>query len=82
MKAITTSLSVLALAAAVSVGCSDSGTGLVGEKPGERRTPSASPPTAVPDAPARSQGGGTTDTTPVPAPPPSTTSPSDRPASR
>ena len=82
MKAITTGLSILALAAAVSVGCSDSGTGRVGDKPGERRTPSASPPTAAPDMPARSQGGGTTDTTTPTPPPPSTTSPSDRPASR
>ncbi len=81
MKAITTSLSILALAAAVAVGCSDSGTGKVGEKPGER-TPSASPPTAAPDVPARSQGGGTTDTTTPTPPPPSTISPSDRPASR
>ena len=80
MKAITTTMSILALAAAVSVGCSDSGTGRVGENPGERRSPSASPPTVAPDTPARTQGGGTTDTTPVPPPP--AASPSDRPASR
>ena len=67
MKALTSGLSILALVAGIAVGCSDSGTGRVGENPRER-TPSASPPTAPPDIPGRPQGGGTTDTTPVPPP--------------
>ena len=81
MKTIASGLSILALATGIAVGCSDSGTGRVGENPAERRSPSASPPTTAPSVPGRTQGGGTTDTTPVPVPPPAT-SPSDRPASR
>lgn len=81
MRVIASGLSVLALAAGIAVGCSDSGTGRVGENPGERRSPSASPPTAAPDMPSRTPGGGTTDTTPVPVPPPAV-SPSDRGTSR
>lgn len=81
MKAIASGLGILALAAGIAVGCSDSGTGRVGENPNERRSPSASPPTVAPDTPGRTQGGGTTDTTPVPVPPPAT-SPSDRGTSR
>ena len=83
MKTFVSGLSVLALVAGIAMGCSDSGTGRVGEKPGERRSPSASPPTSsAPDMPGRTTpGGGTTDTTPVP-PPATSPSPSDRGTSR
>lgn len=81
MKALASGLTVLALAAGIAVGCSDSGTGRVGENRDERRSPSASPPTVAPDMPGRTQGGGTTETTPVPVPPPAV-SPSDRGTSR
>ena len=83
MKTLVSGLSVLALVAGIAVGCSDSGTGRVGENPSERRTPSASPPTTMPDTPSRTPGSGTTDTTPTPVPPPATApSPSDRAPSR
>ena len=83
-KTIASGLSIVALTAGIAVGCGDSGTGKVGENPGEKRSPSASPPTTTaPDTPGRTQGGGTTDTTPVPPPAtPSPSSPSDRAPSR
>ncbi len=64
MKSPFLGLSALALVATLAAGCTDSGTGSVSERPGDR-TPAASPPTIVspPAASPATPPSSSTDTT-------------------